>query len=192
MSSDPHSASPPDHEHDSLKIRYLLEMTEPAQLQPAAPDTDHLTVNLVKPPCPEFNWFLHQWIGTPFRWGGRESWTAAEWETFANDSRVQTWVASVGGGPAGYFELQKQSDESVQICCFGLSERFIGRGLGGILLTSAVRQAWAMEANRVWLATCSHDHPHALRNYEARGFNLVERSEHPPNNVRESAIFHSH
>lgn len=191
MPAEPHSTSPTDHENENLKVRYLLEMNAPDQLQPAAADQELLTINLIDPPCPEFSWFLHQWIGTPFRWGGRESWTAADWEAFATDSQVQTWVASVGGGPAGYFELQKQADGSVQICCFGLAERFIGQGLGGVLLSAAVRQAWAMKTSRVWLATCSHDHPHALANYEARGFKLVERSEHPANNARESTIFHS-
>lgn len=191
MPADSHSTSPVNPENGKLKIRYLLEMNEPDQLQPTNADRDLLTIKLVEPACPEFSWFLHQWIGTPFRWGGRESWTADDWEAFATDPQVQTWVASVGGGPAGYFELQKQADGSVQICCFGLAERFIGQGFGGVLLTSAVRQAWAMNASRVWLATCSHDHPHALTNYESRGFKLVERSEHPPNNLRESVIFHS-
>ena len=181
----------PTHEQDDQKIRYLLEMADPGELHPVEPGPRPLTIDLVDPPCPEFNWFLHQWVGTPFRWGGRESWGAADWNAFAGDDNVQTWVASLGRGPAGYFELQKQPDGSVQICCFGLSERFIGQGLGGTLLTTAVRQAWAMDANRVWLATCSHDHPHALKNYQARGFTLVEQSTHPPNTLHPSMIFRS-
>jgi hypothetical protein len=34
----------------------------------------------------------------------------------------------------------------------------------------AVREAWASEPERVWLHTCSLDHPSAVRNYERVGF----------------------
>ena len=46
---------------------------------------------------------------------------------------------------------------------------FIGRGLGGALLTHAIEQAWTSGAKRVWVHTCELDHPAALTNYEARG-----------------------
>jgi GNAT superfamily N-acetyltransferase len=66
---------------------------------------------------------------------------------------------------------------------FGLVPEFVGRGFGGALLTFAVELAWDLEAvgapaiRRVWLHTSSRDHPHALRNYEARGFRPY-RTEH--------------
>ena len=34
----------------------------------------------------------------------------------------------------------------------------------------AVRDAWAMAPTRVWLHTCTLDHPNAVPNYRARGF----------------------
>jgi hypothetical protein len=37
-------------------------------------------------------------------------------------------------------------------------------------LSSAVRDAWALAPSRVWLHTCTLDHPNALPNYLARGF----------------------
>jgi len=33
-----------------------------------------------------------------------------------------------------------------------------------------VRDAWALGPARVWLHTCTLDHPHALLNYRKRGF----------------------
>jgi GNAT superfamily N-acetyltransferase len=60
----------------------------------------------------------------------------------------------------------------VGIVVFGLVPELIGRGLGGALLTRATELAWELAApgGRVWVQTSSHDHPHALRNYERRGF----------------------
>ena len=53
---------------------------------------------------------------------------------------------------------------------FGLAPGSIGRGMGKHLLSCAVRDAWALGPSRVWLHTCTLDHPNALPNYRARGF----------------------
>ncbi len=74
------------------------------------------------------------------------------------------------GESAGYFELQRHDDGAVEIVYFGLTPGFIGRGLGGMMLTRAVREAWDMDATRVWLHTCTLDSERALPGYKARGF----------------------
>ena len=83
---------------------------------------------------------------------------------------VQVWVLYDGESYAGFFELQRHDDGSVEIVYFGLTSAFFGRGLGKHLLTRAVESAWAFGANRVWLHTCTLDSPAALPNYLARGF----------------------
>ena len=76
---------------------------------------------------------------------------------------------------AGWYELRRvPEDGSVEIAYFGLMPGAIGRGLGKALLGCAVRDAWAMGATRVWLHTCTLDHPHALPNYLARGFRVYK------------------
>jgi GNAT superfamily N-acetyltransferase len=54
---------------------------------------------------------------------------------------------------------------------------FIGRGFGGALLTSAIEEAWRMSPSitRVWVHTCTWDHPDALANYQARGMVIYKR-----------------
>jgi GNAT superfamily N-acetyltransferase len=49
----------------------------------------------------------------------------------------------------------------------------VGRGLGTLLLTRAVEEAWALGTSRVWLHTSTLDHPAALPNYLKRGFKQV-------------------
>ena len=58
----------------------------------------------------------------------------------------------------------------MEIDYFGLVPNFVGRGLGGAMLTRAVGEAWALGAKRVWLHTCTLDSPRALPGYKARGF----------------------
>jgi hypothetical protein len=48
--------------------------------------------------------------------------------------------------------------------------------LGGALLSRALEDAWQMEPRRVWVHTCTLDHPAALANYQARGMKIY-RSE---------------
>jgi len=77
--------------------------------------------------------------------------------------------------PAGYFELRQHENGSVEIAYFGLLPDFIGRGWGKYLLNRAVESAWLLGANRVWLHTCTLDHPAALPNYLKRGFRPVRQ-----------------
>jgi len=76
-------------------------------------------------------------------------------------------VASAAGERAGYYELRVDGD-SVEVAYFGLLAAYQGRGLGGFLLTHALRRGFAL-ADRVWLHTCTLDGPAALPNYRARG-----------------------
>jgi GNAT superfamily N-acetyltransferase len=173
------------------KTTYLLEMTDRSQLRPRHVERPELEIKQVRRPCPALNWFLHQAVGAAFRWGGREDWGEAGWTKYVHRQELETWVAYESGAPAGYFELEQQQDGSVRIECFGLLPEFFGLGLGGHLLTVAAERAWDMGASRVWLSTCSHDHPHALQNYLRRGFQLTGKTTGPPNRPRQSALFRS-
>jgi len=79
------------------------------------------------------------------------------------------WEAMLGTASAGYFELKRHDDRGVEVVYFGLVAGFIGRGLGGAMLTRAIDEAWTMGAMRVWLHTCTLDSPNALPAYKARG-----------------------
>jgi GNAT superfamily N-acetyltransferase len=76
---------------------------------------------------------------------------------------------------AGFFELERHDDGSVEISYFGLMPMGIGQGLGRALLTTAIDEAWSLKPvpSRVWLHTCTLDHPAALANYLARGFQVT-------------------
>ena len=119
------------------------------------------------------NRFLYTQVGGDWQWTDRLSWSERQWRDYAEADDLRTWVAYVEGSPAGYFELQSQAEHAVEICIFGLARPFIGKGLGGPLLTQAIEQAWDWgQTRRVLVNTCSLDHPSALANYQARGMQL--------------------
>lgn len=161
----------------TLVTIHHLELTSPDQLKPAAVPADAYDLVGVKIPSPDLNRFLYATVGADWRWYERLSWSRARWRQWLDRDEVGTWVAYVQGAPAGYFELESQRGRSVEICYFGLLPDFIGRGLGGALLTDAANRAWERGARRVWLHTCTLDHPGALANYRARGFSLFRTVE---------------
>jgi GNAT superfamily N-acetyltransferase len=151
---------------------YYLEMTDPSALRPKRVVHRSLEIKQAHVPSPEFNRFLYTAVGGDWYWIGRLLWTYQQWHDWVARPELQTWVAYVSGTPAGYFELEAQADSNVEIAFFGLLPQFTGQGLGGHLLTVAIETAWQMGASRVWLHTCTPDHPAALANYCARGFRV--------------------
>jgi GNAT superfamily N-acetyltransferase len=121
-------------------------------------------------PTPELNRFFYTAVGGDWYWIDRLEWTCDQWLAWLDRPDLEAWIGHFQGTPAGYFELERQPGGNVELAYFGLLPGFLGRGLGGALLTAAVERAWAMGASRVWVHTCSLDAPAALRNYQARGF----------------------
>ena len=78
------------------------------------------------------------------------------------------------GSIAGFYELQQQDGDSVEIAIFGLTPEFVGKGCGGPLLDSAIEHAYGWGARRVWVHTCTDDHPNALNNYQKSGFQVFK------------------
>jgi GNAT superfamily N-acetyltransferase len=152
---------------------WSLEMRDRARLNAARPPTRPFDVERTEVVQPELNRFLYAAVGGDWYWIGRLPWTYARWQAWLDRPEVETWVARRGGSPAGYFELEQQAGGSVELAYFGLMPQFVGQGLGGHLLTVAISRAWELpDARRVWVHTCSLDHPFALANYQARGFEI--------------------
>ena len=149
-----------------------LEMTDRGQLCAARPGAAALQITRVAIPLPELNRFLYAAVGADWNWYSKQRWDYARWLAYVDRPELETWIGYVSGTPAGYFELERQDGGNVELAYFGLLPRFIGQGIGGALLTAAITRGWDMGAARVWVHTCSLDHPKALANYQARGFRV--------------------
>ena len=141
-----------------------------------APTDVKVQVVKVDEPSPTLNQYFFRTVGLPWRWISRLNWTYKEWQSYLQRPELHTYMGLVNGTPFGYYELEQSTEEdSVQIVFFGLVDEFTGRGLGGHLLSRATSHAWDLGAKRVWLHTCTLDHPAALDNYKSRGFTEYKR-----------------
>ncbi|MBD2092877.1 GNAT family N-acetyltransferase [Microcoleus sp. FACHB-1515] len=157
---------------------WYLEMKSPAQLRAALVDRPDLTIIRSQIPLPAFSRWLYATVGEQWHWRDRLGWSEDKWMAYLDRPALQTWVAYVAGTPAGYIELEAQAEGSVEIAYFGLLPPFIGQRIGGHLLTVGIQKAWQMGAQRVWVHTCSLDGEFALKNYQARGFELYDTQIH--------------
>ena len=72
--------------------------------------------------CPASFWrYLYTEVGRAYRWVDRLPWTDDEIRAYLEDPAVSLWLMTVGGAPAGYFELRRDrtgaSRSSTSGCC---------------------------------------------------------------------------
>jgi GNAT superfamily N-acetyltransferase len=155
-----------------------LEMTAPSDLRPSRP-VPAVTVEPTEPRAPLIV-PVQVRIGEPYAWPSVFR-TAQEWAERLADPLRQYWLIRYHSELAGALDVLRHPEGEVEITTFGLVPEYVGRGVGGYALTVAVREAWNVEplgadtVRRVWLHTSSLDHPHALGNYQRRGFRAYRR-----------------
>ena len=122
----------------------------------------------------QLNRFLYQHIGGQWQWKDRLSHTDQQWRKYVENPDMRTWVAFHCGNIAGYYELIRDEKKNVEIKHFGLTPEFMGKGLGGCLLSHAIESGFDWNAKRVWVHTCTLDHEYAKANYLSRGMNIYK------------------
>jgi GNAT superfamily N-acetyltransferase len=154
-----------------------LEMHSPDRLRPARSADGQFQIREKRERDWRFNRDLYLAVGQMWSWNDKRVWSDEQWKEYGLAPELRTFAAYYEHSLAGYYELRRDDGGGVEIAYFGLLSEFIGRGLGGPLLTSAIEQAWrtSPSVNRVWVHTCNLDHPAALSNYQARGMVIYKQ-----------------
>ena len=151
--------------------RTYLELSSPERFRPAFGQFPDVRIERVARPTPELYRRCYRTVGEAYHWRDRWDWTDDDIRAHLAQPVIALYAATRRDTLIGWYELRRvPADDSVEIAYFGLAPGAIGQGLGKHLLSCAVRDAWAMQPQRVWLHTCTLDHPHALPNYQKRGF----------------------
>lgn len=144
-------------------------------LEMTAPPTDPgPAASLVRWHNPDLDAYraLFREIGEEWLWFSRLSLLDSELATILHDPQVEMYA-----GPEGesIVELDFRKQGVCEIAFFGLAPSMTGRGEGRRLMTAALALAWREGISRVWLHTCTLDHPAALPLYLSCGFRAVRR-----------------
>lgn len=153
----------------STVITYL-EMTERPKPSHWAPAAGKWAFMLADRPTPSFYRYLYDTVGEPWLWYERRALGEEELAAIIHDPKVDIYVLYADGVPAGFAELDRRNSPDIELAYFGLIPDFVGRGLGPYLLSQALEEAWSHEPERLWVHTCTLDHPKALAVYQRAGF----------------------
>lgn len=152
-----------------------LEMRRRPPLRPV-PDSPLRLVRWARPE-PEKYRALFRRVGARWLWFSRLVMDDAALTAIVHDTQVQVFAAvDRAGVEVGMVELDFRSAGTCEIGYFALVPELTGQGHGRWLMAETLARAWVAGVTRVWLHTCTLDHPSALGFYRAQGFIPTRRT----------------
>jgi GNAT superfamily N-acetyltransferase len=150
-----------------------LEMTERPALRPD-PEGGW---TLRRVPSPDLDWFrdLYRRAGEEWLWFSRLQMADAELAAIVRSPMVDVYALMHEGRDEGLLELDFRQAGQCELAFFGVTAGLIGRGAGRWLMNRALELAWSRQVSRVWVHTCTLDHPSALAFYQRSGFRPFRR-----------------
>jgi GNAT superfamily N-acetyltransferase len=129
---------------------------------------------VVEPALPHYRWLFNR-VGQPWNWFSRNQMNDLALAEIVHDPRVEVLHLKYGDAVVGFAELDRRVETEVELKFFGLFPDWTGCGLGRPLLSLVLNHAWSTQPRRVWLHTCSEDHPAALKLYLSLGFSIFDQ-----------------
>jgi len=118
---------------------------------------------------PDLTWYreLYRRVGEPWLWFSRLRMSDDELRAIIHHDKVEVFALASNGG---LMEFDCRSMPDIQLTFFGVIPELIGRGAGRAMLQYGIAEQWRHHPQRIWLHTCSHDHPRAVQFYRKAGF----------------------
>jgi GNAT superfamily N-acetyltransferase len=150
-----------------------LEMTERPELPPDPPGAWQLR----RIERPDLDWFrdLYRRVGEEWLWFSRLRMGDAELTSIIRSPLVELYALVHDGRDEGLLELDFRRSSECELAFFGVTAKLIGSGAGRWLMNRALELAWSRPVTRVWIHTCTFDHPAALAFYQRSGFRPFRR-----------------
>lgn len=120
---------------------------------------------------------LFRRVGAPWLWFSRLVMDDATLTKIIHDPAVTVFAAlDQHGIEVGLLELDFRTNGACELAYVGLIPELTGQGHGRWLMAHALTRAWTRSVSRVWVHTCTLDHPSALGFYRASGFVAIGRT----------------
>lgn len=120
---------------------------------------------------------LFRRVGEPWMWFSRLVMPDPELVAIIHDPAVEIYaVEDPRGIEIGLLEFDFRTAGEAEIGFFGLVTELTGKGNGNWLMVQALSIGWRKDVTRMWVHTCTLDHPGALGFYRRHGFVPFERA----------------
>ena len=113
---------------------------------------------------------LYRRVGEDWLWFSRLFMADEKLAAILGHPRVEAYVLRDGGRDIGLLELDFRDEDQCELAFFGLVPEAVGKGAGRFLMNRAIELAWDKPIGRLWVHTCTFDHPAALQFYLRSGF----------------------
>ena len=136
--------------------------------------------------APTLDWYrdLYGRVGQPWLWVSRIRMPDAELAATIQSPSMEIHALAHEGRDEGLLEMDFREPGQCEIVSFGLTEKLVGTGAGRWLMNRAIDIAWSHPIERLWLHTCTFDHPAALGFYQRSGFRPFRRQVEVVNDPR--------
>ena len=150
-----------------------LEMTE----RPALTSAPSGPWELRHVDRPDLAWYrdLYRRVGEDWLWFSRIRSSDDKLAARLHHPLVETYALVADISDEGLLELDFREPETCEIGMFGVTAKLVGSGVGHWLMHRALELAWSRPIKRLWLHTCTYDHPAALPFYQRAGFRPFRR-----------------
>ncbi|MDO9381253.1 MAG: GNAT family N-acetyltransferase [Hyphomicrobiaceae bacterium] len=145
-----------------------LEMTTRPAPRPDPPGA----WTLRKVETPDLTWYreLYRRVGEEWLWFSRLQMSDADLAAIIHAPLVEIYALVQDGRDEGLLELDFREAGQCELSFFGVTEKLIGSGAGRWLMNRALELMWSRPVGRVWVHTCTLDHPGAVAFYQRSGF----------------------
>jgi GNAT superfamily N-acetyltransferase len=152
-----------------------LELRERPKARPAPPAPFRL--NRWKQPSADKYRALFRRVGEPWLWFSRLVMEEQALLAIIHDPAVEIYaVEDRRGIEIGLLELDFRTAGQTGIGFLGLVPELTGKGHGNWLMAQALGMGWRKDTARMWVHSCTLDHPGALGFYRRHGFVPFERA----------------
>jgi ribosomal protein S18 acetylase RimI-like enzyme len=126
----------------------------------------------------DLDWYrnLFREIGGPWLWVSRLRMSDDELRALLHNPDIDIFVLSHNGVDGGLLEFDRRHIPDIEILYFGITSSLFGKGAGRAMLEHCLPLEWAHRPQRIWLHTCTLDHPRALEFYRKAGFVPYKRA----------------
>ncbi|WP_448955775.1 GNAT family N-acetyltransferase [Labrys neptuniae] len=153
-----------------VSVVTCLEMRQKPKPKPARPLERPLTLERIGRPVLDDYRALFRAIGEDWLWFSRLVMPDAELSAILHHPDVEVYVLGSARQQLGLLELDFRQKGQCELAFFGVVPAAIGQGAGRFLMDQALAKAWARPIERLWVHTCTFDHPGALAFYRRSGF----------------------
>lgn len=124
---------------------------------------------LQRPALDDYRALFHK-VGDEYLWYSRLTMSDDELRTVIYDPAVEVYAVDFDRSAEGMLELDFREAGEAEITFFALTGKMIGSGTGRWLMNRALELAWSHPIRRLWVHTCTLDHPGAVDFYVRSGF----------------------